>query len=156
MALARILVDGYSLLHYWVELAPGKPRHSAAARQELIRVLSQYQDAVGTPMTVVFDGDSKVKPTAPEAGSSLEVLYSRTGQSADQIIERVAHRMRPYGEVMAVTDDGAERETVLSMGGSACSCENFIRLIDGELDDLSRNIVLYNRRERERFKGPPR
>jgi hypothetical protein len=34
MPLVRILVDGYSLLHNWPELAPGKARHSAAARDE--------------------------------------------------------------------------------------------------------------------------
>ena len=56
MALVRILVDGYSLLHNWTELAPGKPRYSAAAREDLIAVLTQYHDACGTPITVVFDG----------------------------------------------------------------------------------------------------
>ena len=40
MALVRILVDGYSLLHNWPELAPGKPRFSPAARGELIRMLT--------------------------------------------------------------------------------------------------------------------
>ena len=29
MAIVRILVDGYSLLHAWRDLAPGEPRHSA-------------------------------------------------------------------------------------------------------------------------------
>ena len=43
MALARILVDGYSLLHSWPELAPGQPRHSAAARDELVHVLAGYR-----------------------------------------------------------------------------------------------------------------
>lgn len=52
MALVRILVDGYSLLHNWPELAPGKARHSAAARAELVHVLTQYHDATGTPLTI--------------------------------------------------------------------------------------------------------
>ena len=55
MALVRILVDGYSLLHNWTELAPGKPRYSAAAREELIAALTQYHDACGTPITVIFE-----------------------------------------------------------------------------------------------------
>ncbi|MGH8024734.1 MAG: NYN domain-containing protein, partial [Limisphaerales bacterium] len=56
MALARILVDGYSLLHNWPGLAAGQPRHSERARDELIRVLAQYQDVTGDPVTVFFDG----------------------------------------------------------------------------------------------------
>src|SRR5882757_4944500 len=49
MALVRILIDGYSLLHNWPELSPGNPRHSAAARDELIQRLTLFQDATGTP-----------------------------------------------------------------------------------------------------------
>ena len=56
MALARILVDGYSLLHNWRELAPGAPRHSARARDELVFILTRYHDATGEPITVFFDG----------------------------------------------------------------------------------------------------
>src|SRR5580704_15889269 len=126
MALVRILVDGYSLLHNWPQLAPGKPRHSAEARDELIHFLSLYRDAIGTPITVVFDGQSPrggklEKTSTPE----LEVIYSRSGQTADDIIERVAVRMQPYGEVLVVTDDSAERETVFYHGGMAVSCFNF-------------------------------
>jgi predicted RNA-binding protein with PIN domain len=52
MALVRILIDGYSLLHNWPQLAPRMARHSAVARNELIHVLTQYRDAIGTPITV--------------------------------------------------------------------------------------------------------
>src|SRR5215472_1148039 len=74
MALIRVLVDGYnlihaiqmykkfggnqicSLLHNWPELAAGAPRHSERARDALVEMLQQYQDASGTPVTVFFDG----------------------------------------------------------------------------------------------------
>ena len=152
MALARILVDGYSLLHHWPELAPGQPRHSATARAELIHVLRLYQDAIGTPVTLVFDGDSKRNPGEADSTPEFEIFYSRAGETADHVIEAVTHRLRPYGEVLAVTDDQAERETVVSMGGSACSCENFVRMIEGDLHEMERRIEHSNRRERERFK----
>ena len=54
MAFVRILIDGYSLLHNWPELASGRPRHSATARQALIHKFTLYRDAVGTPMTIFF------------------------------------------------------------------------------------------------------
>jgi predicted RNA-binding protein with PIN domain len=120
MALVRILVDGYSLLHNWPELAPDKPRHSAAARDELIRILTLYRDAIATPLTIVFDGaNAPAGAPRPVSTPEMEVLYSRAGQTADDIIERVAFRMREYGEVLAVTDDYVERDTVLSLDGLA-------------------------------------
>jgi predicted RNA-binding protein with PIN domain len=152
MGLVRILVDGYSLLHGWPELAPGKARHSAAARDELIQRLSLYQDAVGTPITVFFDGrGARMGTGAAASPADVEVLYSRAGQTADEMIERAAHRFRAFGEVLAVTDDLAERETVISLGGSASSCLNFIQTIEFALAEVAEDLKDHNRRERHRF-----
>jgi predicted RNA-binding protein with PIN domain len=155
MALMRILVDGYSLLHNWPELAPGKPRFSAAAREELVHRLTLYRDAIGTPITIVFDGaNAEPRKAAVESTPELEILYSRVGQTADDIIERVTHRMRSYGEVLAVTDDFAERDTVIAMGGMASSCLNFIQTVENTLAELQDDIKTYNRSERNRFRRP--
>jgi len=153
MAVVRILVDGYSLLHAWKELAPGEARHSAAARQELIRQLTQYRDAIGTPLTVIFDGGG-APPNTPEPVSpdGLEVLYSKKGQTADDLIERTAYRLKPYGEALAITNDYAERDTVIAMGGLAQSCEEFIQSIQETLREQANFVKQHNRREATRFK----
>jgi predicted RNA-binding protein with PIN domain len=152
MALVRILVDGYSLLHDWPELAAGKPRHSAAARNELIHRLTLYQDAIGTPITIFFDGAGAPAGTpAPLSTPEVEVLYSRSGQTADDMIERAAFRFSVYGEVLAVTDDNAERDTVISMGGMASSCGNFIQTVENTLAEMADDIKHHNRQERNRF-----
>ena len=152
MALVRILVDGYSLLHGWPELAPGKPRHSAAARDELIRILTLYQDTAGIPITIFFDGSGTAKgPSEFVSRPELEILFSRAGQTADDMIERAAHRFQPYGEVLAVTDDNAERETVIALGGAAASCFNFIQSVENALADLQHDLKHHNRNERNKF-----
>lgn len=155
MALVRILVDGYSLLHGWPELAPGKPRHSAAARDELVHQLTLYRDAVGTPITIVFDGaNADIRMSTVESTPEVEILYSRAGQTADDIIERVTHRMSAYGEVLAVTDDNAERDTVINLGGMASSCWSFIQTVEAALAELKDEIKDRNRAEHIRFKRP--
>jgi len=157
MALVRILVDGYSLLHNWPQLARRKPRHSAAAREELIHVLTQYRDAIGTPITVVFDGaGARAGTPKVESTSDLEILYSRSGQTADDVIERAAHRLGEFGEVLVVTDDHAERDTVLSLGSMASSCLSFIRTIESTLADLQSDLKHHNRKERQRFQRTSR
>lgn len=156
VALVRILIDGYSLLHAWPELAPGRPRHSAAARDELVRWLTLYLDAVGTPITVFFDGSgagTKADRAARQSKTEVEVLFSRRGQTADQMIERATHRFAPYGEVLAVTDDHAERDTVISLGGLASSCRHFIQSLEDVLGELEDNLKHHNRRERHQFKS---
>jgi predicted RNA-binding protein with PIN domain len=159
MALVRILVDGFSLLHNWPELAEGQPRFSERARNELIQILTKYQDATGEPITIFFDG-SGARGGAPKPAHKkkttreVEVLFSHSGQTADDMIERAAVRFQDYGEVLVVTDDIAERDTVGGMGGSVASCANFIRMIGNALTELQDDLKNYNRSERNRFKRP--
>jgi predicted RNA-binding protein with PIN domain len=170
MALVRILVDGYNLLgfiqsqanfrskvgngllHNWPELAEGAPRHSEAARDALVEMIQQYQDASGTPATIFFDGrgSRKMKPRN-QSGNAVEVLFSHAGQTADDLIERAALRFQDYGEVLVVTDDFAERDAVSGFGGSVASCGNFIAMIQNALADLSKKLNNHNRAERNRF-----
>jgi predicted RNA-binding protein with PIN domain len=152
MALVRILVDGYSLLHNWPELAPGAARHSEAARDALVEMLTRYQDSQGTPITVFFDGSgSRRGKLRNEAAGTVEVLFSRAGQTADDMIERAAHRFQDFGEVLVVTDDYAERDMVSGFGGAVSSCANFIRMIGDALTELQDKLKNHNRTERNRF-----
>ena len=169
----RILVDGYnlihaickqaefrnyseySLLHNWPELAEGAPRHSEAARSALAEMLTHYQDACGTPVTIFFDGNTaRYSKPKNEATGAVEIIFSRAGQTADDLIERAAHRFQDYGEVLVVTDDYAERDMVSGFGGSVASCANFIRMLDNALAHVQENLNNHNRAERNRFSRP--
>jgi predicted RNA-binding protein with PIN domain len=152
MALVRILVDGYSLLHSWPELAPGAPRHSERARDALVELLQLYQDANGTPVTVFFDGTGARRKPKNDSGGAVEVLFSSGGQTADDLIERAAHRFQDYGEVLVVTDDFAERDTVSGFGGLVASCANFIRMIGETQAELQEDLNRHNRAERNSFR----
>jgi len=154
MALIRILVDGYSLLHRWPELAAGAARHSEAARDALVETLTQYQDACGTPVTIFFDGRGARRIKPKNQGAFVEVLFSHAGQTADDLIERAAARFQPYGEVLVVTDDFTERDTVGGFGGLVSSCDSFIQTVENALADLRENLNTYNRSERKRFARP--
>ncbi len=152
MALVRILVDGYSLLHSWPTLIRGQLPHSAAARNELIRILTQYQDAANTPVTIFFDGSGAPPHTPKDATNPVEVLFSSGGRTADDLIERAAHRFQEYGEVLVVTNDRAERDTVNASGGLTVSCLNFISMVESALQTLNENVKQYNRNEQKRFR----
>jgi predicted RNA-binding protein with PIN domain len=154
MALLRILVDGYSLLHAWPDLARGKARHSATARDALILTLTRYGDAVDVPLTVFFDGSGAPKGTpAPDSNSVMEVIYSPKGKTADDLIERVACRIVQHGEALVVTNDHAERDTVIAFGCRATSCEEFILDVNAALREFSESLERHNRRERNRYRS---
>lgn len=104
-------------------------------------------------MTLFFDGSGGPKGL-PEYKSTpeFEILFSKDGRTADDLIERTTYRLLPFGEVLVVTDDLAERDTVSSLGGLAWSCETFIRDVHSTLEGSERDLAEHNRRERKRFK----
>ena len=119
----------------------------------MLAVLTAYQDAAGVPLTVFFDGQG-APPDAPRPVSTrqVEVLYSRAGQTADDMIERTAFRMKPFGEVLVVTNDHAERDTVMAFGALIQSCDAFVSQIHATLGEMKDDLKIHNRRERERFR----
>jgi predicted RNA-binding protein with PIN domain len=149
------LVDGYSLLNNWPELVADHSPFSATARSALIHRMGQYRDAVNIPIAIVFDGAAAPAGTLPDPPPvGLEILYSKAGQTADQIIERLVELLRPHGEALVVTDDHAERDTVMSLGGSASNCASFIGNVEAAVGDMSRDIKRRNEKEVAHFKRP--
>ncbi len=157
--IVRILIDGYNLLHAWQEIAQGSARFSETARDELIKALTEYSDAIGTPVTLIFDGRSP--GNLPEndrhrlsrkKNPNLEILYTPSNQSADQLIERAAILYQKYGQVLAVTNDNAIRDLVIGAGGTVCSCHNFIQTIHDECYQMQLNLKYHNLNTNNSFK----
>src|ERR1041384_905201 len=86
-----LIVDGHSVIFAWPELRKLHARRSFLAREALLKQLRDYQDWTGVHVVVVFDGKGKKVDTS-SARQEVQVFYSRTGQSADTIIERLASK----------------------------------------------------------------
>ena len=54
----------------------------------IVRRLTAYQDASGIRVVAVFDGKGAKPNEATEPGG-IQIFYSRAGQSADLIVERL-------------------------------------------------------------------
>jgi uncharacterized protein len=132
---SHILVDGYSILYQWPELKSRLVKNLAAGRQALIQVLTQYHDCRGGKLTVVFDGRSL--PKGGEAiKTSIGVVYSKDGQTADALIERIIGQSSRPGDYLVATDDFAEQNMVESLGGQTVSADAFHSMVESELQDL--------------------
>lgn len=152
MALVRILVNGYGLLQYWTALAPGKPRDSEVAREELINHLTQFFDATGTPITVVFEGVGLSGDAGPDLSTpEVEVRFARIGQSADQCLERLAQKPSNDGETLLVSDQLAASKTVRLPKCEVSNCERFVQSVEATLADLKQEIQKINQQEKQKF-----
>jgi Predicted RNA-binding protein containing a PIN domain len=123
-----LIVDGHSVIFAWPELRKLQARRSSLAREALTKQLRNYQDWTGVRVVVVFDGKGrKIQETSDPA--DVQIFYSRTGQTADAIIERLASKYAKRFELMVATSDLMEGETVQACGAEWISPEALRGLI---------------------------
>ena len=123
-----LIVDGHSVIFAWPELRKLHARRSSLAREELIKQLRDYQDWTGVRVVVVFDGKGK-KVEATSDAADVQIFYSRSGQSADAIIERLASKYAKRYELVVATSDSLEAETVHACGAESISPDGLRGLI---------------------------
>ena len=123
-----LIVDGHSVIFAWPELRKVHARRSSIAREALLKQLRDYQDWTGVHVVVVFDGKGK-KVDAISDPAEVQVFYSRSGQSADAIIERLASKYAKRFEIMVATSDSMEAETVQACGAEWISAEGLRGLL---------------------------
>src|SRR3954454_19053870 len=140
-----LIVDGHSVIFAWPELRAQHDRRTGAARDELVRQLTAYQDASGIRVVAVFDGKG-VKPNEATEPGGIQIFYSRAGQSADLIVERLVATYAKEHDITVVTDDGMERQTVLTFGALTMSTDIFRDVLADAGRDLSRRLRSHRRK----------
>lgn len=116
----HLLVDGYNLLGAFGALFG----RLDSARDELLRDLAAYRHRKNHPITVVFDGWREGLSTEQrEFRSGIEVIYSKRGEKADQVIQRLVRR---YGaDCAVVTSDREIVNTARSHGAFVLGAQEF-------------------------------
>lgn len=129
MAIDYLIVDGHSVIFAWPELREMHARRSSLARDALVKQLRDYQDWTGTRVVVVFDGKGAQVSATAEA-NEVQVFYSRAGQTADAIVERLASKYAKEFRLLVATDDQMEQETAAACGAQWMSAEALHGLLD--------------------------
>src|SRR5262245_5693365 len=102
----HLIIYGYNLLAL-LDRASGRiPLHSDMARESLIQEVAAYRHRKPHAVTIVFDGWQQGYVTERrEHRSGVEVIYSRRGEKADQVIQRLAAE---FGSDCAVVSSDRE------------------------------------------------
>lgn len=121
-------MDGHSIIFAWPELRLLHKRRTSLAREALIRQLRDFQDWSGTNVVVVFDGRGSSVSQEAEPGE-IQIYYSRAGQTADSIIERLASKYAERFRLIVATGDYLEQETASASGAETVSPEGLRDLL---------------------------
>ncbi len=124
-----LIVDGHSVIFAWPELRALHERRTSLAREALIKLLRDYQDWTGVRTVVVFDGQGSTVGSTAEPGD-IQVFYSRAGQTADSVVERLASKYGSEYKLLVATGDYLEQETVSASGAECISPEGLRGLLE--------------------------
>jgi predicted RNA-binding protein with PIN domain len=134
-----LLVDGHSMIFDWPDLAAMHARNTAAAREELVKRLTGLQDNTEWTIAVVFDGKG-VKASSDGTPHGIAVFYSKSGQTADSIIERLAAKYARDHEVTVATNDRLERTTAEAFGSNTISGMQLRAEMESAIDSVRDTI----------------
>lgn len=124
-----LIVDGHSVIFAWPELRKLHARRTSLAREALTKKLRDYQDWTGTRVAVVFDGTGSSVSVSSDPGE-IQIFYSRAGQTADSVIERLASKYGGRFKLLVATSDVLEQETASACGAECISAEALRWLLD--------------------------
>jgi predicted RNA-binding protein with PIN domain len=124
-----LIVDGHSVIFACPALRKLHERRTCLARDELIKRLRDYQDWTDTRVVVVFDGKG-ARVTETAYPGDVHVFYSRRGQTADAVIERLASKYAARFPLSVATSDYLEQQTVSAFGATCISPEMLWQLIE--------------------------
>jgi predicted RNA-binding protein with PIN domain len=100
-----------------------------AQRLRLVAGLKALHSRTAAEVTVVFDGADEASG-APASSRQVRVLFSRTGETADEVIRRLA-RHEPQGRpVVVVSSDKEVVEGVVRAGARAVAAVALTRLLE--------------------------
>ena len=146
-----IIVDGNNLVHSDRESLFGDPRTDfAGARWGLARLLDELMGELAERVTLVFDGTIGGKDEAFQ-NADLQVVFSPADMTADSVIERLVSRASNPGDILVVSSDRGERQTVGVAGAQTMSCQNFIPLLKDCRQNLRRSL---GRHAKQKAPGP--
>src|ERR1041384_7913527 len=144
----HLIVDGYNLLAQTGRIGAGTSLHSEMAREALLRDLAAYRQRKSHAITVVFDGWQQGWGTEQrEHRLGLEIIFSRRGEKADQVIQRLATDLGSSGAF--VSADREIGDFVRAQGAFVMKAQEFV----GKLGEGSNSAPVSAHKELDTGEG---
>ena len=149
-----LVVDGYNIIFAWEELKSLAKTSMDAARTALIEILSNYQGYRRCKVIVVFDA-YKIKggERRQEKHGSVDVVFTKEGETADTYIERLTYEMNGKYRVRVATSDRQEQIIALGNGAFRLSASELKGEIERTNLEISSFLKEYARKNQIRHRN---
>lgn len=112
-----LLVDGYNVIGAWPELRELKNKDLSSARDRLIEKMAEYKAYSGYRVIVVFDAHYAKGTEKKYKDSNVEVIFTRSNETADERIEKLAISLNNIKtQIHVATSDYTEQWAIFGQG----------------------------------------
>ena len=110
-----LFIDGYNLLFRMKEYELIKSSTFPAERDVLIDILKEYAGGNNYIVYCIFDAYLTRSKEYIKEEDPITIVYTKTGEKADQWIERKTRELRidHFVDIIVVSDDHDERDATL-------------------------------------------
>ncbi|MBR5259967.1 MAG: NYN domain-containing protein [Eggerthellaceae bacterium] len=139
-----LIVDGYNVLRSGTRYKRNPAPHPDytddtfnTARERLINDVINFAGR-DYKAVIVFDGaQNEFSSGATEKRAGVQIMFSRAGESADKVIERLSYDARERMiETLVVTSDATIQDTVFGGGVDRMSADGFSQEVGMYYDDV--------------------
>ena len=141
-----ILIDGYNLIRQSDSLRRYERKSLEAGRNALIKKLVEYENKKSHQVTVVFDGGkSDWFDEGRDREGNINIIYSRWGERADDVIKRIA--AQAIGDIVVVSSDREISSFVTQLGKTPLSSPEFETIMNKVLFSAPRPAIASQKNE---------
>ncbi len=139
-----LIVDGYNIVFAWEELRELAAVNIDSACGRLADMLINYAGFREQRLMLVFDAYKTPAVTPNKLTSdSIEIVYTRSGQTSDAYIESFCSENRKKFRVTVATNDGLVQLSVMRIGALRMSAAELKRNVE-EAEKRIRDIIKQN------------
>ncbi|QQD84694.1 NYN domain-containing protein [Jeotgalicoccus sp. ATCC 8456] len=141
-----LLVDGYNLIGANSDLYREAQMSLQLARDEVLKLLSEYQAVQNYEIICVFDAYEVKSKEAVMDYYGIEVVYTKEKETADEFIERFVYdNYHPFlCDISVVTSDLTEQNAIFAYGAYRISSrEMWLNLSEAD-KNISKRIKAIN------------
>ena len=154
------IVDGYNFIFNYYKAKKFKADNLKKInsvnlnylRERLIRDLAQYKSYTGCSLIVVFDAKSSSNITqSRQKIDMIDVIYSKSGQTADSIVEKLVHGNKKFERIFVITSDYMQQKVIFRQNIYRKSIREFSQELDSLKKEARENLKIQNQNLQKSF-----
>lgn len=146
-------IDGYNVINSWKDLRDIKDYSYESARNSLIEKVLNYASFKGYIVHIVFDAHLQEGSLEKHEnyGTLVEVVFTKTGETADSYIEKSVNSIGRIYDVVVVSSDSLVQQVIFQRGAARMSSTEFNIEVNSAKGTMNKNKNLHKSKEGSLF-----